>query len=278
MKWSAEMFAYNSGGVNVDNEGNVTLGNLGSETGNINIKSREGSVNTTGVIQTKGINNDINLAAGGNITNTGQILGAGNININAGQTFNNSSTSLNLSNNNFTIQALNFINSGTLAASLDFNATVTNLNNSGSIVGGRNLSLTANQIINSNSVFANNKINITATDYLTNNKDIISLGTGVTDGITINAKTLNNNSRIAASKTVTINSSILNNNTANSIILALSDINLNAITIDNSNANIQAGNILTLRNLSLNAPDIANLFSVNIQNTSIANTNGSLYC
>ena len=127
-----------------------------------------------------------------------------------------------------------------------------------------------------------NKIAITATDYLTNNGDIISLGQntdGLTpdDGIVINAKTLNNNRDIKAKNNIAINTNDLNNNTAGSAILALKNISLNAITIDNSNANIQAGRNLTLRNLTLNSPVFASRFGVTSQATSITNAGGAFY-
>ena len=277
IKWSGDLLAQRDGIV-LDNQGNIDYNNAASEVGNIEVTSHKGSITQNGISQTKDAGSDIKLNAFGNITNSGQFVSARNINIDSGATFRNQSSSVNLSDNDFTIKAVDFTNLGQIAANRDLSIEATaTLTNSNALVGGRNLTLTAPQITNEDSIYANNKITITATDFLTNNKDIVSLGTAIDDGITINAKTLNNNQRIAARKNITINSNTLNNNTADSIILALNDINLNTTSLDNSNANIQALNNFTLRNLKLNSPDIAALFSVTNEATSITNTSGSFF-
>jgi filamentous hemagglutinin len=281
IKYSGDLLASRSG-ITIDNQGNIDYGNLASEIGNISITSQKGSITQNGISQTKNISNDIKLKALGNITNYGQFLSARNINLETSATFANDSSALNISDNDFTIKALDISNLGTLAANRDLDLEASSITNSKALVAGRNLTLTAPQITNDDSIYANNKITVTATDFLTNNKDIISLGLGLTeetidDGIAINAKTLNNNKRIAAQNNVTINSDTLNNNTANSLILGLNDVNLNLTTLDNSYANIQAANNLTLRNLKLNAPDIATIFGATSQATSITNISGSFF-
>lgn len=277
IKYSGDLLASRAG-ITIDNQGNIDYNNIASEVGNIEVTSQKGSIIQRGISQTKDSGSDITLSAFGDITNYGQFVSARNINLTTSATFNNQSADLNLSDNDFTISAVNFTNLGQIAANRDLNVTATNsLTNSAQLVGGRNLTLTASQITNDDSIYANNKITITASNYLTNNKDIISLGTASDDGLTINAKTLNNNKRIAAKNNVAINSDALNNNTSNSSILALNNINLNATSIDNSNAKIQAANTLTLRNLALNASDIASQFSVTNQATTITNTGGNFY-
>ncbi len=277
IKYSGDLLASRAG-ITIDNQGNIDYNNIASEVGNISVTSQKGSITQRGISQTKNATNDLTLNAFGDITNYGQFLSARNISLTTSAIFNNQSADLNLSDNDFTISAINFTNLGQIAANRDLNITATNsLTNSAQLVGGRNLTLRASQITNDDSIYANNKITITTSNYLTNNKDIISLGMASDDGVTLNAKTLNNNKRIAAKNNITINSNALNNNTANSTILALNNINLNATSIDNSNAKIQAANSLTLRNLALNAADIAALFSVTNQATTITNTSGNFY-
>jgi filamentous hemagglutinin len=277
IKYSGDLLASRAG-ITIDNQGNIDYNNALSEVGNIEVTSQKGSITQSGISQTKNAGDDLTLNAFGDITNYGQFLSGGDIDIDSGTTFNNQSADLNLADNDFTISAVNFTNLGQISANRDLSITATNsLTNSAQLVGGRNLTLTAPQITNNDSIYAGNKINITATNYLTNNKDIISLGMANDDGITINAKTLNNNKRIAAKNNININSNVLNNNTSNSSILALNNINLNATSIDNRNASIQAANNLTLRNLALNASDIAALFLVTNQATNITNTGGNFY-
>lgn len=289
IKYSGDLLASRSG-VTIDNQGNIDYNNIASEVGDILVASQKGSITQSGISQTKDSGSDIKLNAFGNITNSGQFLSTKNINIDSGATFRNDSAALNLSDNDFTIDAVDFINLGQIAANRDLDITATNqITNSAKLVGGRNLKLTAPQITNDDSIYAGNKITVTATDYLTNNKDIISLGLGLVeaedgiisgnadDGIEITAKTLNNNKQIAANNNITINSNILNNNTADSLILGLNNVNLNAVTIDNSSANIQAASTLTLRNLTLNSPTIASSFGVTSQATTITNTSGTFY-
>ena len=180
--------------------------------------------------------------------------------------------------NSITLNAFTSItNYGTITAGGDLSLEAKSITNSKELIAGRNLTLTAPQITNEDSIYANNKITIKATDFLTNNKDIISLGTTVEDGITITSGTTNNNKQIAAKKNVTINSESLNNNTANSLILALNNINLNVDSIDNSSANIQAKNNLTLRNLSSETVSVTNIggtfFAENLLDFDLGNSN-----
>lgn len=275
IKWSADLLAQRAG-VNVDAAGNIYYGNIASVSGNIEVTSRKGSIEQNGIAQTTDVNSDIKLNAFDNITNYGQFLSARDISLETKKTFNNQSLLLNLSDNDFTIKARDVVNSGMLSAHRDLSIeAAATLINSKALIGGRDLTLKANQITNYDSIGANNKVIITANDFLTNNKDITSLGTSANDGVTINAKTLNNNKQIAAKNSITINSGILNNNTADSLILAFNDINLNTISLDNTSASIQAGNNLTLRNLTLTTPDIASLFSLNAKGVNITNTDGS---
>jgi filamentous hemagglutinin len=280
IKYSGDLLASRSG-VTIDNQGNIDYNNIASEIGDISVTSQKGSITQNGISQTQSVN-DITLSAFGDINNYGQFVSANNINLTTSATLNNQSTALSLSENDFTITAVDFANLGKIAANRDLSITAATLTNSAQLVAARNLTLTAPQITNDDSIYAGNKIAITANNYLTNNKDIISLGLGLTDetaddGILINAKTLNNNQQIAAKNNITINSDALNNNTATSSILALNDINLNLTSIDNSAGSIQALNNLTLRNLTLNAPTIASNFAVTSEATTITNLNGTFF-
>ncbi len=288
IKYSGDLLASRAGIV-IDNQGNITYNNIASEAGNIEVTSRKGSITQNGISHAKDSASDIRLNAFGNIINSGQFVSARNINLETKAAFRNESAALNLSDDDFTIDAVDFVNLGQISANRDLEIKATTLNNSAKLVAGRNLTLTAPQITNEDSIYANNKITITAANYLTNNKEIISLGKGLItaedgtvsgnadDGIVINAKTLNNNRDIKAKNNIAINTNDLNNNTAGSAILALKNISLNAITIDNSNANIQAGRNLTLRNLTLNSPVFASRFGVTSQATSITNAGGAFY-
>jgi len=279
IKYSGDLLAQRNG-VNIDAQGNIDYKNAASEVGNIEITSRKGTITQTGISQTKDSSSDIKLTAFGNITNSGQLISARNINLETSATYRNESSATNFSNNDFTIKAVDLVNLGNLTANRDLNIEATgSITNSKELVSGRALTLTAPQITNdaNGSIYSNGKISITATNSLTNNKDIVALGTGADDGISIVAKTLNNNQRIAANKNITINSDTLNNNTANSIILALNNVKLSATNLNNSSGSIQALNTLALRNLKLNAPDTASLFGITSEATSITNAGGSLF-
>ena len=139
IRWTADMLAMREG-INIDNQGNITFGNLGSEIGDIDVKSREGSVNTTGTIQTKGVSNDITLTAKTEVNNTGSVIGSRNININANQ-FNNSKVVSGAGN---VIVNSNVINNSpasvnapipTILALQDINLNTNNLNNSSGKIG-----------------------------------------------------------------------------------------------------------------------------------------------
>jgi len=282
IKYSGDLLASRAG-ITIDNQGNIDYNNALSEVGDISVTSHKGSITQNGTSWTKDAASDIKLNAFGNIANYGQFVSARNINLETTSgNFRNETSLVSLSDNDFTIKAVDFTNLGQIAANRDLNIEAGAITNSSKLVAGRNLILTAPQITNEDSIYANNKITITASNYLTNNKDIISLGEGLTldtadDGINIVAKTLNNNKQIAAKNNITINSNSLNNNTANSTILAFNNINLNAISVDNSNASIAAAGNFILRNLTLNSPTIASNFGVTSQATSITNTGGTFY-
>ncbi len=296
IKYSGDLLASRSG-VTIDAQGNIDYKNIASEIGDISVTSQKGSITQNGISHAKDSNSDIKLNAFGNVTNFGQFLSARNIKIDSGATFRNEGAVLNLSDNDFTVTAVDFINLGKISAKNKLNIKATSkITNSKELIAGNILTITAPQIINEDSIYSNHQIELTATDYLTNKKDIISLGAGLIikedgsvsgdaqDGIIINAKTLNNGSQISAKNSITINSDSLNNFTKsqdddlkNGTILALNNINLNITSIDNSNSKIQAKNNLTLRNLVLNSPEIASLFSVTNQTATITNTGGNFY-
>ncbi len=286
IKYSGDLLASRNGIV-IDSRGNVEYNNIAAEVGDVEVVSRNGGIVGNGVVQTKDVGSDIKLNAAGNIINRGQFLSAKDINIETLGEFRNESSPLNLSDNDFTINAIDFVNLGQISAGRDLSVEATTLVNSAKLVGGRNLSLTAARITNEDSIYANNKITISASDYFTNNGEIISLGEGLVndiagidnsdDGILISAKTLNNNKQIAAKNNVVINANILNNNTANSAVLGLNDVDLNVVEFDNSGASVVAGNNLVLRNLVLSEPTIANSFGVNSQATTITNVGGTFF-
>lgn len=274
IKYSADLLASRNG-IIIDALGNIEYNNISSEAGDIEVTSSAGSITQSGISQTEGSGDNINLTAFDDIINEGQFLSVNDINLTTDASFSNNSFELNLSDNDFTITAIDLTNLGILSAGNNLSVTATSsINNSGKLIANNSLNLGSSQITNSDSIYSNNIITITASDYLTNNYEIISDGTDSESEITINAKTLNNNQEISANN-VTINVDSLNNNTANSSILALNDVNLNAISIDNSNAEIQAHNNLTIRNLSLNNSEIADLFSITSKATKLTNIDGT---
>lgn len=289
IKYSGDLLASRAG-VIIDNQGNIEYNNIASQTGNIEVTSQKGAITQRGIVQTKNSSSDIVLNARGDISNYGQFLSARNISLTTSANFSNQSSDLNLSQNDFIISAVGLTNLGQISANRDLDITASaSLNNSAKLVAGRNLILTAPQITNEDSIYAGNKITISAANYLTNNKDIISLGLGVVenedgsfsgdaeDGILITAKTLNNNKKIAAKNNIIINSNSLNNNTANSSILALKNLDLNVVTLDNSRATLEGLNNLTLRNLTLNASTIAASFGASQTNVAITNDGGTFF-
>ncbi len=276
IKYSGDLLASRNGIV-IDGNGNVEYNNIAAEVGDVEVVSRNGGIVGNGVVQTKDAGFDIKLNSSDDIINRGQFLSAKDIDIETLGEFRNESSALNLSDNDFFVNAVDFVNLGQISAGRDLSVEAVNLVNSAKLVGGRNLSLTAARITNDDSIYANNKITISASDFFTNIGEVVSIGEGLVDGILISAKTLNNNKQIAAKNNVVINANIFNNNTANSTVLGLNDVGLNVVEIDNSGASVVAGNNLVLRNLVLSEPTIANSFGVNSQGTKITYAGGTFF-
>jgi filamentous hemagglutinin len=288
VKYSGDLLASRSG-ITIDSQGNIAYNNIAAEVGDIDVKSHKGSIEQTGISQTKSTTSDITLNALGDITNLGQFLSARNINLETKASFSNQGSNLNLSDNDFIIEAVELNNLGKISAKNNLTITATSkLTNSKELVAGNILTITAPQIINEDSIYSNHQINITATDFLTNNKEIISLGDGLSnldDGIYITAKSINNNKEISSKNNITINSNSLNNNLANSTILALKDINLNLRTLDNSSAKIQSGRKLTIKSNKSSSTPSSSFFASSSSSEddedssslSIFNSLGSLY-
>jgi len=277
IKYSGDLLASRSG-ITIDNQGNIEYNNLASSAGDISVTSRNGSITQNGISQTKKVGDNITLNSRSDIINYGQFASSGNVSLTSTLgNFSNQSNADNFSNNDFIIDVVDFTNWGQIIANRNLDITANTSTNHGELIAGTDLTLRAQHFTNEGSFYANHKINITASNTLTNNGDIVSLGIGADDGVIISAKSLNNNNRIAGNKNVTINSDTLNNITANSLILGLNNVNLNITALDNSNGNIQAANGLTLRNLKINAPSIANSFGVTSTATSITNAAGTFY-
>ena len=283
VKYTGDMLASRAG-VEVDAKGNIVYNNVLAEAGNIKVKTTNGDIAATGITHAKDANSDVILDAAGNVTNQGQLVSARNIDITAGNIFNNDSSLLSLSDNDFIIDANTFTNSGIISANNDL--TLTNnevLSNEGQIIANRNLSLTSNQITNGDLIIAGNKVNITVTDFLTNDGDILSLVENLLNenslpdtALTINALDLNNNKQIAANSAIIINSNDLNNNTANSQIISGKNIDLNITNLNNDSGTIDSRDVLKIRNLTTNNSQAALLFAISDTNTSISNEAGYL--
>ncbi|MFT6346606.1 MAG: filamentous hemagglutinin, partial [Myxococcota bacterium] len=192
VKYSGDMLA-SRGGVKIDAKGNITYGNIAAEVGNIEVKTTNGNIIANGIAQTKDVNSDVILEAQNNIINYGQLLSSRDIIVKAGNIFSNQGVEINLSDNDFIINAAGIENSGTLSSNNDF--TINNallLINQGVISAANNINITSDQIISnqiianndltinsreltSNDIIAGNKLNITATDFLINYNDILSL-------------------------------------------------------------------------------------------------------
>jgi filamentous hemagglutinin len=206
------------------------------------------------------------------LTNNGRIAANGNLRIDANVLNSTAITSLIKANDIIIVSTTSLENQGSILALNDLTIT-SNIISSKVINAGRNVSLSASQITNHDSIIAGNKINITATDFLTNNNDILSLVEDLGEiALTINAKTLNNNKRIAANSSITINANAINNNSANSLILSGRDVNLNITNLNNTSGTIESKNILNIRNLTTNNPNAALLLSVSNTGTNISNS------
>ncbi len=290
VKYTGDMLASRAG-VEVDAKGNIVYNNVLAEAGNIKVKTTNGDIAATGITHAKDANSDVILDAAGNVTNEGQLLSARDISVTAGNSFENKKLKddqdndlINLSNNDFIINAVQLINSGIISANNDL--TLTNnevLSNEGQIIANRNLSLTSNQITNGDLIIAGNKVNITVTDFLTNDGDILSLVENLLNenslpdtALTINALDLNNNKQIAANSAIIINSNDLNNNTANSQIISGKNIDLNITNLNNDSGTIDSRDVLKIRNLTTNNSQAALLFAISDTNTSISNEAGYL--
>jgi len=279
VKYTGDMLA-SRGGVTIDAKGDVVYNNIASQSGGVNVKTTNGDVTITGITHNKDINSDIAIQASGNVNNQGQLLSARDVNVIAGNTFNNTGTEINISDRNFTIKSNQVNNSGNLSAVNNLNVDADILNNGEEIIANNEITITGNQITNDDSIIAGNKVSITAKDYLTNNNDILSLVSGASENsLIINALTLNNNKRIAANNKriaansiLTINANSLNNNTANSLIISGGDTNLNITNLDNNLGEIESKNNLKIRNLTSNNVDAALLLSVSDTNTNISNS------
>ncbi|MFZ8864786.1 MAG: hemagglutinin repeat-containing protein, partial [Rickettsiales bacterium] len=290
VKYTGDMLASRAG-VTIDAKGNIVYNNIAAEAGDIEVKTTNGDITATGITHARGTNSDVTLDADRNISNEGQLVSARNINITAGNNFENKefkdnfgNSLVNLSDNNFIINAKEVSNSGILFANKDL--TLTNaslLTNNGQILANNYLDLTSEKVTNANLMIAGNKVNITATDFLTNDGDILSLAENLVDenllpdtALTINAKTLNNNKQIAANSAIAINSNDLNNNSANSQIISGKNIELNITNLNNDLGTIDSRDVLKIRNLTTNNSEAALLLAVSDTKTSISNAAGYL--
>jgi hypothetical protein len=232
VKWSADLFSQRNG-IIIDSFGNISYNNLVAENGDIQIISHQGKITQNGVLQNKNSANSTILKAFGDIANYGQLIAAGNINLETLSRFYNENSAKILSDANFVIKSINLVNLGTLAAN-------------------KNLTITANlEIINSKELIAKENLNLTSL--------------------------IVKNQNLFYGNDVNINVSSLENKNNFSIISAENNVNLNAISIDNSNGKIEAKNNFIIRNLTLNSVEIANLFSVSSQSTSLTNLGGNFY-
>ncbi|MCE3255640.1 MAG: filamentous hemagglutinin N-terminal protein, partial [Rickettsiaceae bacterium] len=254
VKYSGDLLAQggaSASGVVIDALGNVSYGNIVSEVGDIEVSSRGGSITQNGVSHTRDSGSDIRLSAATDFTNLGQIVSGRDLNI----------------------AATNLANSA-----------------SGQLIAAKDITLTASQIVNSGSIYSGSKVNITASDYITNNYDIVSLGLLSSDGIFINAGTLNNNQQIAANQKVTISAGALNNNInggaaatlfAGSLLdidLGSSNYDITGIVESAGDINIKAGNITnktTIQAYGSIAIDAQDQFSNGSLNPSIDSPNSN---
>ncbi|MFT6106808.1 MAG: filamentous hemagglutinin, partial [Rickettsiales bacterium] len=269
VKYSGDMLA-SRGGVKIDANGNITYGNIASEVGNIEVRTTNGDIVANGIAQTKDVNNDVILEASSNIINYGQLLSARNISLTAGNVFSNQGAEINLSENDFIINAAGIENLGILSSNNDF--TIDNallLINQGVISAANNINITSDQIISnqiiasndltinsreltSNDIIAGNKLSITATDFLINYNDILSLTDNLLDqdgnpenSLIINTGTLTNEGRIAGNGNLRIDANVINSLGESSLIKANDIVIVSTTSLENQGS-IEAINNLTI--------------------------------
>ncbi|MFT6259202.1 MAG: filamentous hemagglutinin, partial [Rickettsiales bacterium] len=284
VKYSGDMLA-SRGGVKIDANGNITYGNIASEVGNIEVRTTNGDIVANGIAQTKDVNNDVILEASSNIINYGQLLSARNISLTAGNVFSNQGAEINLSENDFIINAAGIENLGILSSNNDF--TIDNallLINQGVISAANNINITSDQIISnqiiasndltinsreltSNDIIAGNKLSITATDFLINYNDILSLTDNLLDqdgnpenSLIINTGTLTNEGRIAGNGNLRIDANVINSLGESSLIKANDIVIVSTTSLENQ------GSIEAINNLTITSDQI-------ISNEMIANNN-----
>ncbi|MFT6386363.1 MAG: filamentous hemagglutinin, partial [Rickettsiales bacterium] len=282
VKYSGDMLA-SRGGVKIDANGNITYGNIASEVGNIEVRTTNGDIVANGIAQTKDVNNDVILEASSNIINYGQLLSARNISLTAGNVFSNQGAEINLSENDFIINAAGIENLGILSSNNDF--TIDNallLINQGVISAANNINITSDQIISnqiiasndltinsreltSNDIIAGNKLSITATDFLINYNDILSLTDNLLDqdgnpenSLIINTGTLTNEGRIAGNGNLRIDANVINSLGESSLIKANDIVIVSTTSLENQ------GSIEAINNLTITSDQI-------ISNEMIAN-------
>jgi adhesin HecA-like repeat protein len=249
IKYSADLLASRNG-VIIDSAGNVTYNNIATSKGDINIKAK-GNINH--IVDNSAENN------------SGQIISAGNVNIESRQSFTNTriitaNNNINITtNNNFTNGSLDGDNNSNIiiAAKNNINITAHNLlANYATISSDINLSLTSiNEDINNNQyahiIGGSGKLTLLAKNGTVNQNSSNSL---VSNGdLELDVENFTNDGRvdIAEDFTLTVANDLINQ--ADSFIYSGGDMTLNVghNLINNSGGVIYAENNLTIQKHSL---------------------------
>ncbi|MDA9573816.1 filamentous hemagglutinin N-terminal domain-containing protein [Rickettsiales bacterium] len=119
VKYTGDMLA-SRGGVTIDAKGNIIYNNIASQSGDINIKTINGNVTTTGITHNKDINSNITIKASKNLNNQAQLISAKDVNVTA-DIINNSKEII--AGNEISITANQITNNDTIIAGNKINIT-----------------------------------------------------------------------------------------------------------------------------------------------------------
>jgi len=294
--------------INIDTQGNIYYTTLASETSNIAVKSNNGGISTTNsssIIKTVDASATLNLQASAEIVNAGTV-NSKSITVTAGGNFTNSGNIISSDDISITSTLGNILNSGNILSYKDLTITATsgNITNSNNITAAETLTLNANlgDILNSSDStlgylsLENSDSSITeifTQSLVINSKNLTNLGAITASSFTItNSETLDNSNSITSATdsevtsnkitnsgiiksdqnlTVTANSSDLNNTspsiTNTGYLAALETLTINATSGSVTNSNqILSNGLLTINAYNLN--NISNA-SGDTENTSL---------
>ncbi len=197
------------GGVTIDAKGNIIYNNIASQSGDINIKTINGNVTTTGITHNKDINSNITIKASKNLNNQAQLISAKDVNVTA-DIINNSKEII--AGNEISITANQITNNDTIIAGNKINITAQDhlINNNAKLESNGFINIAANNINNQGILKAVDYINITANDSVINgikDADNSNISMATNNYLTIQANNnIDNHAILSAKKILSLNS------------------------------------------------------------------------